>query len=188
MIVADRSEDTLSDSEFVKVLDAMRRACAGREYCAADILKKLQRYKLAGSDNTKVIASLKEDKFIDELRYAKAFVADKSRLSGWGRTKIIWALKSKQINKEIIEKAVSILSADDAREQLRKILTGKLKTLPFNYGSSGLSDSYSGVEEFSAAECRKIREKQRAKLIRFGLSRGFEYDMVLSVVNELLQN
>jgi len=162
----------------------MRRVCAGRECCVADILKKQQRYKLADSDIAKIIASLKEDNFIDELRYAKAFVTDKSRLSGWGRTKIIWALKSKQIDKEIIEEAISIISADDAREQLRKILIGKLKTLSL----LPTTDSYSEAEEPSAAERWKRREKQRAKLIRFGLSRGFEYDMVLSEINELLRD
>ena len=180
MIVADRSEDTLSDSEFVKILDAMRRICAGREYCAADILKKLQRYKLAGSDNTKVIASLKEDKFIDELRYAKAFVRDKSRLSGWGRTKILWALRSKQIDKGVIAEAISILSEEDMYAQLYKLLAAKLSTLTRH------TNSDADIEENIKSELYKLREKERAKLIRFGLSRGFEYDIVLSVVKKLL--
>jgi len=178
----------------------MQRACATREYCVADILKKLQRYKLTGNDSAKIITSLKKDRFIDELRYAEAFVKDKSRLSGWGRTKILWTLKSKQIDNEIITKAISILSEDDAREQLRKILEGKLKTLPLHSGAcrksqiieldSGAeseSDFYVEPEDTSLSERWKQREKQKAQLVRFGISRGFEYDIVLSVVNEILR-
>ena len=203
--MTDTNRETLLDSEFAKILAAMQRACSVREYCVADILKKLQRHKVPDSDSAKIIASLKGDNFINELRYAKAFVTDKSRLSGWGRAKIIWALKSKQIDKEVIENAISILSTDNVREQLRKILAVRLKTLPLNSGASDLSDyyesesvsdseidfgadSYSGDKELSPTERWKQREKQRAKLIRFGLSRGFEYDMVLSVVGELLRN
>ena len=181
----EKGANILPDSELKKILSAMQRVCAAREYCVADILKKLQRYKLDGNDSAKIITSLKEDRFIDELRYAEAFVKDKSRLSGWGRIKILWALKSKQIDKEIIEKAISILSKDDTREQLRKILEGKLKTLPLYSGFE--SDSYVESEEISSSERWKLREKQKAKLIRFGLSRGFEYDMVLSVADEILR-
>jgi len=180
----------------------MRRACASREYCVADILKKLQRYKLSNEENTKIISSLKEDRFIDELRYAEAFVKDKSRLSGWGRTKILWVLRSKHIDREIIEKAVSILSEDDTRKQLHKILAAKLRISPFGSGLSGEStvtdrdpestdpetNSYAEPENAPPAEFWNLREKQKAKLVRFGLSRGFEYNMVLSVVNEILEN
>ena len=186
--MTDINRDTLSDSEFAKILAAMQRACATREYCVADILKKLQRYKLDGIDSAKIITSLKEDCFIDELRYAEAFVNDKSRLCGWGRTKILWVLKSKQIDKEIIEKAISILSVDDARDQLRKILAAKLKMLPLLSESTNLvTDAYTETAKVSSLERWKQREKQKAKLIRFGLSRGFEYDMVLAVADEILR-
>ena len=173
-------QELLPDSEYAKILAAMCRACAGRECCVADILKKLQRYKLGTSDTTKIITSLQADRFIDELRYAKAFVRDKSRLSGWGRTKIEWALKSKQIDREIIAEAISILSEEDVRAQLRKLLAGKLSIL------TRCANTDADIEGNTKSELYKLREKERAKLVRFGLSRGFEYDLVLSVVKELL--
>ena len=168
---------------MVEILAAMQRACAAREYCASEIRKKLQRYKLSDVDTEKIIASLKAERFIDELRYAEAFVRDKSRLSGWGSAKIRWTLKFKGVDGDIIAQAVLLLSTEDMREQLRKILAGKLpvQSVVDNNDDSGETD-----EDQDFGEQWRVREKLKAKLVRFGLSRGFEYDMVLSVVSEVL--
>ena len=138
-----------------------------REYCPADILKKLARYQLSDTDNTLIIKSLEEDGFISSHRYAFAFVRDKSSLSGWGPSKIRWALKGKLIPKELIDEALAQFTPDQEEERLVTLLEKRLSAQ-----KSKLSE----------------RDKLKASLVRFALSRGFGYDKVLSQVNRLLAN
>jgi len=58
-----------------------------REVCTFDARQKLQRMEIEGEEADVIIASLTKDKFIDDARYASAFVRDKSRLAGWGSAK-----------------------------------------------------------------------------------------------------
>ncbi len=152
---------------YQRALSAMQRACSMREYCPADILKKLARYQLSDTDNTLIIKSLEEDGFISSHRYAFAFVRDKSSLSGWGPSKIRWALKGKLIPKELIDEALAQFTPDQEEERLVTLLEKRLSAQ-----KSKLSE----------------RDKLKASLVRFALSRGFGYDKVLSQVNRLLAN
>ncbi len=146
-------------------LAAMQRICSVRECCRSEILNKLKRYSLSGEEVEEIIESLSNDNFFDHTRYAQSFVRDKSSLSGWGPAKIRWSLRSKAIEDEIIESAMLTITPQQREDKLKSILERKLFTLK-----------------------KEDREKIRAKLIRFALSRGFEYDKVLCAVNGILAN
>ncbi len=165
---------------YQRALSAMQRACSMREYCPADILKKLARYQLSDTDNTLIIKSLEEDGFISSHRYAFAFVRDKSSLSGWGPSKIRWALKGKLIPKELIEEALAQFTPDQEEEKLVTLLEKRLSALKKRV-------AYTAGREEREIERRDL-EKLKASLVRFALSRGFGYDKVLSQVNRLLAN
>lgn len=135
-----------------------------REYCESDILAKLESFELNAGEAEKILESLKADKFVDNNRYSRAFVRDKSRLSGWGGRKISFALRRKKIEQSIIAEAIKELDKTSEAERLLKILTVKAKTI--------------GKEE--------SRAKKTEKLIRFALSRGFDYDQALSAVNKII--
>lgn len=145
-------------------LHAMQRVCSMREYCVSDIMQKLQRFELDLGEAEKIIESLRSDKFLDESRYTLAFVRDKSRLSGWGGRKISYALKRKKIDDKVISDALRELDKAAESERLLKILSAKVKTI--------------GKEEG--------RDKRKAKLIRFALSRGFDFEMILPAVNKII--
>ena len=137
-----------------------------REYCRNDIATKLKKYDLSDKESEQIIFSLEQDKFLDNSRYASAFVRDKSAFNGWGPSKIKWALKSKKIEEEIIEQAMKQLPQEDEAERLLLLLNKKLKTL--------------SREQDSA--------KVRVKLLRFAISRGFDYDKVMAGVNKIMAN
>ncbi|MFA6334186.1 MAG: regulatory protein RecX [Bacteroidales bacterium] len=145
-------------------LSSMQRICSLREYCEHDIRLKLKRFELSDAETDSVILKLKAENFLNEERFATAFVKDKSRLGGWGARKIVYALKNRKVSEEAINRALSKIDADSERKTLEKILTAKAKELKRD-------------EE---------REKRRAKLIRFALSRGFSYDKILEVVNKII--
>jgi regulatory protein len=154
----------MSPDRGSSALKAMQRVCSMREYCESDILSKLERFELNPGEAEKILESLKADKFVEDNRYSQAFVRDKSRLSGWGSRKISFALRRKKIEQNIINEAIKELDKTSEAERLLKILTVKAKTI--------------GKEE--------SRAKKTGKLIRFALSRGFDYEQALSAVNKII--
>ena len=137
-----------------RILDRMRNLCSRREYCRADIMKKV----MAALDGDvekaeKVVGTLVAEKYLDEFRYASAFARDKSSLSGWGPVKIRYMLSSKGVPREIIERAMEEIDESKAGQRLEKLMENKFKTL-------------------------KDDPQCRLKMLRFGLSRGYGYDEI----------
>lgn len=145
-----------------KVLDNLRRLCSRREYCSADIAAKLKKAELSEADAYEVMQTLKEEKFLSDLRYATAFARDKASLSGWGEVKIRYALSAKGISRADIEAALSEIDSGSAEEKMRKVLEVKY---------------------------RMLREDPQCylKLLRFALGRGYAYDEVVHVVESLVK-
>lgn len=154
----------MSAGETDKVLERMRVLCSRREYCRSDILKKVVS-ALDGDRQKaeKIVDILVNEKFIDELRYASAFVRDKSALSGWGAAKIRYMLSSKGIPREVISEALGEVDEGKARVRLEKLMENKYRSL-------------------------KDDPQCRLKMLRFGLGRGYEYDEVSSVVDRLMKH
>ncbi|HPD94417.1 MAG TPA: regulatory protein RecX, partial [Tenuifilaceae bacterium] len=95
--------------------------------------------------------------------YARFFVRDKSRLNKWGRVKIVSVLKSKGVSEGIINKALLEISPETNKKTLTDLVARKAKQIK-----------------------AKSTYELKSKLIRFGMSRGFEMDLVINVVNEVI--
>ena len=146
------------------MLEKMRVLCSRREYCRSDILKKVVS-ALDGDRQgaEKIVDILVDEKFIDELRYASAFVRDKSALSGWGTVKIRYMLSSKGIPRDVISEALGDVDEGKARVRLEKLMENRYRSL-------------------------KDDPQCRLKMLRFGLGRGYEYDEVSSVIDMLMKH
>lgn len=142
--------------------DAMIRLtakCAGAEYCRADIRKMMSRWELPEGVADKIIKRLQDERYIDEQRYAHAFVRDKFRYNHWGWIRIEQELKRRGIAQEYIDEAKEEISEDANLEALRKIIDTKRRTVK-------------GKNEYEV----------NAKLFRFALSRGFSYEDIKEVI------
>lgn len=146
-----------------KVADRMRALCSRREYCRSDIMKKVMT-SLDGDreEAEKIVELLVSERYIDDLRYASAFARDKASLAGWGEVKIRYMLSTKGISKDVISRALEEIDQNKAGERLEKLMENKLRSL-------------------------KDDPQVRLKLLRFGLGRGYSYDEVSSVVEQLLR-
>ena len=71
--------------------------CAKAERCKCEVLHKLQLWGAPEEHEENILAHLVKEGYIDESRYAKAFVRDKYRFSQWGTMKISQALRLKRI-------------------------------------------------------------------------------------------
>lgn len=135
-----------------KVLDRLENQCSKREYCTRDVRQKAMKAlegDAAAADE--IVASLVNDRYVDDLRYASAFAREKASLSGWGPIKIRYALRAKGVGESDISAALEEIDSDKADERLRRLLEVKAKSLE---GDPQL----------------------RLKLIKFALSRGYDYD------------
>jgi len=136
--------------------------CATREYCQFDIKEKLFSWGIDIETSEKIIAQLIEEKFIDENRYASFYARDKFKFNGWGKIKIIWNLRLKKIPETIIQEAISTIDSDEYENKLFDLL--KEKSRKINNPES---------------------EKNRAALLRFAQSRGFDTYEALRVIRKL---
>ena len=75
--------------------------CAQAEHCEKEMRDKMKRWELDEAIQEKVISHLRKERYIDDERYARAFVKDKIRYNKWGRKKIEQALWLKQIDQDI---------------------------------------------------------------------------------------
>ena len=153
-----------------RVKERLEAQCARREYCSSDVLRKaaeLLAREIQGQarndsgEAEQIVAELVRDGFVDDSRYAAAFAREKSRLTGWGPIKIRQALQVKKIPREIISEALAAAAGEDADSRLEKLLSAKARTLEGD-------------------------PQARLKLIRFALSRGYEYDAVQRTLQKLL--
>ncbi len=141
---------------YKRNLVAMADACVRREMCCREIREKLQRRELPKGMIDTIVDELVRQRFIDEQRYAQAFVRDKLRFNGWGRRKIVMALKMKSIPDEVIREAMA--QVDDAGEEYKEKLL-----------------------EVAAAKAKRLNLediKDQAKLYRFLAGRGYSGDEI----------
>ena len=90
-----------------QALAALMRLCARAEKSQEDARRLMRGWGLAERDAEGVLAKLVRDRFIDDARYAGAFVREKLRLSGWGEYKIRTALQRKRIDRALIDAALA---------------------------------------------------------------------------------
>ena len=138
-----------------KLMAHLTRICSMREYCKKDIAAKIERLKGDDAIDTQaIISQLCEDKYIDENRYAAFFARDKSALAGWGVKKIRYALSAKGIPAEILDGALEQIDEGKALSKMNSVLASKWRTIK-------------GGEQ-----------EKFVKLVRFGQSRGYDYNQI----------
>lgn len=148
--------------EIEKAYQKLTALCARREYCCSDIRAKLLKWDLQADEVEQLMDQLIQQDFIDEGRYAGFYVRDKARFNKWGPTKIIWNLRQKGLPEEAIQDALATLEDDVFHSQLEQGLRQKLRLLRED-------DPY----------------KKKQALLRFGASRGFAFEEILKVLDQL---
>lgn len=151
----------LSEEEM-SLLARAERYCANEEQCRTSVRKKLCDWGASPDASTKIVTRLIDQGFIDERRYARAYVSAKLRNQKWGRLKVIYQLRSKQVPPKYITEAL----AEIPDEEYRNILLDVAKTK---------WDTYAPTEPTA---------KRRSKLVTFLASRGYEAPEIKAMVDE----
>lgn len=144
-----------------QVLDKTTKYCAYQERCVKDVRDKLKTFDIPEEEKQKILAYLLNNRFVDDERFAKAFVRGKINQSGWGINKIRFHLVQKGIAKDIIDEALGQTDEEVYRQRLIDILKAKSKTMK-------------AATDF---------EKKR-KLAAFAIQKGFEASLVWEVLKD----
>ena len=129
--------------------------CAQAEHCEKEMRDKLKRWDVDDAAQDRIIQRLISERYIDDERYAQAFVKDKIRYNKWGRRKVQQALWLKHIDPEIQQRVLDEIDDNEYLDVLRPLLLQKRNT----------------VKAQSDYELNQ-------KLVRFALGRGFTFDII----------
>ena len=144
-----------------QVLDKMAKYCAYQERCVKDVTEKLKTFELTQKEKDEILDYLIDNRFVNNTRFAQAFVKGKINQSGWGLNKIRFHLAQKGIDKAIIDEALQTYDEETYRQRLLDILKSKSKTV----------------------KAENDFEKNR-KLATYAMQKGFEANLVWEVIKE----
>ena len=136
-------------------LQRLTALCASAEHCEYEMMEKMRKWEVEESDRERIMAYLRQAKFVDDERYARAFVSDKVRYNKWGRRKVEQGLWAKHISEDIRQRVLN--EVDDSQYKL--VLTDLLKS---KRRSIKAADGY----------------EMNRKLLKYALSRGFDYSII----------
>lgn len=137
--------------------------CAYQERSQQEVRDKLYGYGLHQDEVEDVLADLITDGFINEERFARAYVGGKFRMKGWGRKKIMQGLKQHRISEYCIKKGLEEIDLDAYYNTLTKHAEKKLPSL-------------NGQTSYI----------MRGKLTQHLMMKGFEGDLIRDVLDELV--
>ena len=129
--------------------------CAQAEHCQYEMLEKMRRWELDDEAQARVMQRLVSERYVDDERYARAFVKDKVRYNKWGRRKVEQALWQKHIDEDIRQQVLDEIDDEEYISVLRPLLKQKRRST-------------------KAANDYLLNQK----LMRFALGRGFTFDII----------
>jgi regulatory protein len=141
-------------------LRELKRWCAGEERSHQAVRTKLIEHQIYGDELESIIAELISENFLNELRYANAYVSGKFKINHWGRNKIRMGLKQKNISTYNINKAMAQIDDVLYMDTLSEIFENKKKMT----GTKTNAD--------------------KQKLVNYLLQKGFEMNLILDLLNK----
>lgn len=146
---------------FKTALSKSMALCSRREFCSYDIRNKLLSWNINSEDSDRIIIILTDENFINELRYSVSFVKDKFNYNKWGKVKIASQLKAKGISADNMKTAFGEIDEVSYMRMIQNLLTSHRKTIK-----------------------AKNQYELKAKLLRYGLSKGFESHILYDILGE----
>ncbi len=138
--------------------------CSIQERCVHEIKEKFISWGLEIKDIDQMINKLQKEDFINEERFVRAFVKDKFLFNKWGKQKILFSLRHKNITDKYIQKAFDEILGENYVDVVRSELEKKYEKL-----GKGNSMEIKG------------------KLYRYGASKGYETEILYKVINSIMK-
>ncbi|MDA7567673.1 RecX family transcriptional regulator [Flavobacteriaceae bacterium] len=147
-----------------EALSKLQNYCSYQERCHQEVRRKLVSMRMIPEAIDQIIVALLDHNFLNEERFAKAYVRGKFRIKKWGRRRLTLELKKKEIGIFNINQAISQINELDYLEVFNDLSESRLSFIK---------------------ESNKL--KKRKKLADYLLYRGWESHLVYQRVSELVQ-
>ncbi|WP_439151050.1 regulatory protein RecX [Winogradskyella sp.] len=154
-------QKTYSVNEAQKKLEAY---CAYQERCHKEVRNKLKEMKMIPQAVDKIMVHLIQQNYLNEERFAKAFVRGKFRIKKWGKNRLFRELKIREISKYSIDSALKEIEEDDYYKTLDELVLKRIDQ----------------VKE-------KNFYKKKKKVADYLLYRGWESHLIYEKLNEYLK-
>lgn len=148
---------------FLEAKAKIEAYCAYQERCHYEVGTKLFAWGITGEQQDQLIADLISNRFLDEERFAEAFVSGKFRIKRWGRIKIRQHLKQKHVSEYSIKKGLAAIDLEEYYATIQYLIERKSEDL----------------------KSEKDPWQKKAKIIRFLASKGFEQELIYEALAEV---
>jgi regulatory protein len=152
----------VNEERILKLKRSAERFTAFRERSPKEVADKLAEWDAKPEEIERIIAELKEQRFIDEHRFARAFCHDKFLVNRWGKRRIAMEISRHQLSREALTEGMNYINAEEYERTLQHLAEQKW---------------------LKVKDSDTLKRKQ--KTVAFLLQKGFESDLIWEVVNEL---
>ncbi|HUQ97317.1 MAG TPA: regulatory protein RecX, partial [Chitinophagaceae bacterium] len=112
-----------------EALQKLKQYCAYQERSHYEVVQKLWDLGVWKSEHDAIVSALIEEDYLNEERFALQYAGGHFRIKNWGRKKILYGLKEKQVSTYCINKALKSINEDDYRNTLRQLAEKKYALL-----------------------------------------------------------
>lgn len=145
---------------YEMALQRLSALCASAEHCEYEMTEKMRKWEVEESDRERIMEYLRKAKFVDDERYARAFVKDKIKYNKWGRRKVEQGLWAKHIAEDIRQRVLDEVDESQYKSVLTDLMKSKRRSIK-------AANDY----------------EMNRKLIKFALSRGFDYSIIRQCID-----
>ncbi|MCK0204616.1 regulatory protein RecX [Ornithobacterium rhinotracheale] len=147
---------------IAEIKEKMARYCAYQDRCHWELEQKLKEFFLIPEAKDEVILTLMQHNFLNEERFAHSFVRGKFNQKQWGRLKIAQELKKRNIGTRLIDEALKQIDNQDYLNALTDLMEKKANRITY-----------------------KNEYDKRAKLTRYLMQKGYEYELIKECLNDI---
>jgi regulatory protein len=112
-----------------QALQKLRQYCGYQERCHQEVKEKLFSLAVKKQEHDQIIATLIEENYLNEERFAIAFAGGKFRIKEWGKVKIRHELRQREVSEYCIKKALQQIDTDQYLEVLHKLAASRYESI-----------------------------------------------------------
>jgi len=144
---------------FTEIKQKLVNYCVYQDRCHAEVEQKMREFVLIPEAKEEILLYLLKENYLNEERFTRSYIRGKFYMKQWGKTKIRIHLKQKGITEKLLTTCFDEIDDEDYLKIIGKVY----------------EDYFSKLKGLSLYQ-------RKSKTIKYLLSRGFEYESVLQVI------
>ena len=154
---------SMSSPQYLSVKEALQKLmnyCVYQDRCHQEVEAKLDKLGMQDEAKAYIIQELIQHDFLNESRFVESFIRGKFYFKQWGKQKIRYHLKQKNIPQRLIDQNMSVIDETDYRQTIQELIQKKV------------------------GDPSTISLKDKQKVIRSLQTKGFEFNLIMDVLEK----